>query len=59
MELDSFMRLIENSYTSDGVPQPQDVQKFLQTAIDEIEHSEDEIDWSNRITNYVNQWLVA
>ena len=59
LELDSFMRLIENSYTSDGVPQPQDVQKFLQTAIDEIEHSEDEIDWSNRITNYVNQWLVA
>ena len=53
------MRLIENSYTSDGVPQPQAVQTFLQTAIDEIENSVDEIDWSNRIAAYVDKWLVA
>ena len=53
------MQLVENSYTSKGVPQPQDVQRFLQTAIDEIEHSEDEIDWSNRIAAYVRQWLTA
>ena len=59
LELDSFMRLIENSYTSEGIPQPQDVQKFLQTAIDEIDNSTDEIDWSNRISAYVDKWLVA
>ena len=59
LELDSFMRLIENSYTSDGVPQPQAVQTILQTAIDEIENSVDEIDWSNRIAAYVDKWLVA
>ena len=53
------MRLIENSYASNGIPQPQDVQTFLQTAIDEIENSADEIDWSNRIADYVDKWLVA
>lgn len=59
VELDLFMRLIENSYTSKGIPKPQDVQKFLQTAIDEVENSTDEIDWSNRISAYVEKWLVA
>lgn len=59
LELDSFMRLIENSYANDGVPQPQDVQRFLQTAIDEIKNSIDEVDWSNRISAYVDKWLVA
>lgn len=53
------MRLIENSYANDGVPQPQDVQRFLQTAIDEIKNSIDEVDWSNRISAYVDKWLVA
>ena len=53
------MRLIENSYVSNDVPQPQDVQTFLQIAIDEIKNSVDEIDWSNRITAYVDKWLVV
>ena len=59
LALDSFMRLIENSYTSDGVPQPQDIQNFLQAAIDEIDHSTDEFDWSNRISAYVDTWMTA
>lgn len=59
LELDLFMRLIENAYINSGIPQPQDIQKFLQTAIDEIEHSTDEIDWRNRISSYANQWLMA
>lgn len=59
LELDSFMRLIENAYASSGMPQPQDVQKFLQTAIDEVENSVDEIDWRNRISSYADKWLVS
>ena len=59
LELDSFMKLIENSYANKGIPQPQDVQMFLQTAIDEIENSDDEIDWGNRIAAYVDKWLVS
>ena len=59
LELDLFMKLIENAYINNGLPQPQDIQKFLQTAIDEIEHSTDEIDWRNRISSYANQWLMA
>lgn len=53
------MRLIENSYINDGIPRPEDVQKFLQTAIDEIENACDEMDWSNRISAYIDKWLVA
>lgn len=59
LELDLFMRLVENSYVSKEVPRPRDIQGFLQAAIDEIEYSDDEIDWSNRISSYVHRWLVA
>lgn len=59
LELDLFMRLIENSYASDGTPKPQDVQRFLQTAIDEVEESADEIDWSDRISAHVAEWLAV
>lgn len=59
LELDSFMRLIENSYTNEGVPHAQEVQNFLQTAIDEIENSIDEIDWRKRISACADRWLVA
>lgn len=59
LELDSFMRLIENSYTNEGVPHAQEVQNFLQTAIDEIENSIDEIDWRKRISDCADRWLVA
>lgn len=57
LELDAFMRLIENSYTNEGVPKPKDVQKFLQDVIDEIDNSVDERDWSNRISICVDKWL--
>ena len=59
LELDSFMRLIENSYTNEGVPHAQEVQNFLQTAIDEIENSIDETDWRKRISACADRWLVA
>lgn len=59
LELDVFMKLVENSYTNRGVPQPQDVQKFLQAAVDEISNSSDENDWKKRIVNCVQKWLVA
>lgn len=57
LELDLFMKLIENSYSNNGMPKPQDIQNFLQTSIDEIANSTDEIDWSNRISYCVNKWF--
>lgn len=59
LELDMFMRLIENSYVSRSCAQPQDVQNFLQNAIDEIKYSADENDWRNRIMEQANLWLTA
>lgn len=58
LDLGSFMKLIENSYTSEGIPNPQAIQEFLQTAIDEVENSINEFDWFNRISTYADRWLV-
>lgn len=59
LDLDMFMRLIENSYVSRSSAQPQDVQNFLQKAIDEIDYSADENDWRDRITEQANLWLAT
>jgi len=59
LELDLFMKLVENSYTHIGTPMPSDIQSFLQTAINEIEYSVDENDWSDRISTCVDNWLAV
>ena len=59
LELDQFMRLIENSYTYHGTPNPSDVRSFLQSAINQIEQSKDEIDWKERIEQCVGNWLLV
>ena len=59
LDLDQFMRLVENSYTYHATPNPSDVRSFLQSAINQIEQSRDEIDWKERIEQCVSDWLVA
>lgn len=59
LELDSFMKLVENSYVCRDTPSPADVQKFLQSAISEIDNSDDENDWRDRISAQVDAWLAA
>lgn len=59
LDLDSFMRLVENSYNHIGTPSSVDMRAFLQAAIDEIDNSVDENDWRERIQRCAEKWLVA
>lgn len=59
LELDQFMKLIENSYTHRGTPAPTDVQAFLNAVIDSVENAMDENDWKDKIQQNVDNWLAA
>lgn len=59
LDLDSFMRLVENSYNHIGTPSPVEMRAFLQAAIDEIDNSVDENDWRERIQQCAEKWLTA
>ena len=59
LELDQFMKMIENSYNYTTHPTPKDIRRFLDKVIDQINLSENEDDWNIQIQNCVNNWLVA
>ena len=59
LELDQFMRLVENSYNYRAQPTPIEVRHFLDVVIQEGENAADENDWRDRIQNCVDAWLVA
>lgn len=59
LELDLFMKLVENSYNHVRVPTPANIRSFLQAAIDEIDNSNDENEWSERIQQCAEKWLIA
>ena len=59
LELDQFMRLVENSYNHHTQPTPQDIRQFLDEVMRQEELAIDENDWSDKIQNCVAQWLIA
>lgn len=59
LELDQFMRLIENSYNHTTQPVPTDVRAFLDRVIAQCGMASDENDWRERIQLCVNEWLAA
>ena len=59
LELDQFMRLVDNAYNNADRPEPQDVKRFLASAIEQVPLVADEIEWSERIQGCVEQWLAA
>lgn len=58
LELDQFMRLVENSYAHPHHPTPTDVQSFLTSVLAQMENAIDENDWKDRIQSCVETWLV-
>lgn len=58
IELDQFMKLVENSYNYPTQPSPRDIRSLLDEIIISEELSKDEIDWNNKIQLAVNKWLV-
>ena len=57
LELDSFMKLVENAYAYPGNPKASDIYAFLHSSIAAVEQSEDENDWNRRIQAYAQNWL--
>ena len=59
LELDQFMRLVENSYNYHTQPTPHNIRQFLDEVMRQEELATDENDWNDKIQNCVAQWLVA
>jgi hypothetical protein len=59
LELDQFMRLVENSYVFSGQPTPVHVQTFLQAVTKLTETSENEVDWMEQINFCITHWPAA
>lgn len=59
LDLDQFMRLVENSYNYCTQPTPHHIRQFLDDVMLQEEFSIDENDWNDRIQNCVSQWLIS
>lgn len=59
LELDQFMRLVENSYNYHAQPTPHNIRQFLDEVMRQEELATDENDWNEKIQNCVTQWLAA
>ena len=59
LELEQFMKMIENSYNYKTQPTPKDIRRFLDKVIEQIDLSENENEWNTQIQNCVDSWLVA
>lgn len=59
LDLDQFMRLIDNSYNYPNHPTPNDVRAFLASVIEQLDSAVDENDWSKKIQTCVETWLAA
>lgn len=59
LELDQFMRLVENSYNFHTQPTPRHIRDFLDEVMRQEELAADENDWSEKIQDCVAQWLAA
>jgi hypothetical protein len=59
LELDQFMKLVENSYNYSTTPNPQNIRQFLDEVIHQEETATDESDWNDKIQVCVSKWLAA
>lgn len=59
LELDQFMKLVENSYNYHEQPAPADVRGFLDLVLQQGEQAADENDWRIRIQSCVDGWLAV
>lgn len=58
LDLDQFMKLVENSYSFKSRPNPTDIRHFLDEAIDLCDKAADENQWREGLCECVNNWLT-
>lgn len=59
LELDQFMKLVENSYSYKTQPTPTDIRHFLDCALKLCEKAVDENNWRCGIQACVDMWLAS
>ena len=59
LELDQFMRLVDNSYNYRTRPTPLNIRQFLDEVMLQEELAADENDWNDKIQICVDRWLAA
>lgn len=59
LELDQFIKLIENSYNYKTQPTPDDIRRFLDYVLKLCEKANDENHWSYGIQTCVDMWLAV
>lgn len=57
LELDQFMKLVDNSYNYKSRPKPKDIRRFLDNVMASCESAADENQWSEQIQKHVISWL--
>jgi hypothetical protein len=59
LELDTFMKLIDNSYNAKFVPTPQHIQEIFLFAKQSAETAQDENQWYSAIQKYAQSWVAT
>lgn len=59
LDLDLFMKLIENSYNYKTQPKSSDIRKLLDRIINKVDSSENETEWYDYIQICASNWLVC
>lgn len=59
LELDVFMKMVENSYGARFVPTPQHIKELFDFSKQAAEMATDEIQWYSSVQNKAMQWLIA
>jgi len=58
LDLEQFMKLINNSYNYTNFPNPNDVHSLLKSMIESVGIAIDENDWIEKINVIINNWLI-
>lgn len=59
LDLDLFMKLVENSYNYSTQPKSSDVRRLLDMIINKVDTSENETEWYDYIQECASNWLVC
>lgn len=59
MELDTFMKMIDNSYNAKYVPTPQHMRDIFNFARQSADTATDETQWYNAIQEFAQTWVAA
>ena len=58
LDLEQFMRLVDNSYNYERHPSAQELKFFLDDVISQEENSANELEWAKKIQECVTNWLA-